>query len=198
MKNLLERKYYMPFNLQLFAEGSEDDLKDESNGNDEEKKEEKKYSDSDLEQIINRKFAKWKTEQEKAEEEAKKLAEMNAQQRAEAERDKYLEELNKLKHENAIASMRNEARKMFATSSMNVSDELLDLLVCSDADKTKKAVDSFTEMFQNEVEKEVKERLKGGTPKRGSGKNVTRDSILSISDPLERQRMIAENMDLFK
>ena len=54
MKNLLERKYYMPFNLQLFAEGSEDDLKDESNGNDEEKKEEKKYSDSDLEQIINR------------------------------------------------------------------------------------------------------------------------------------------------
>ena len=49
------------------------------------------------------------------------------------------------------------------------------------------------------MEKAVKEKLKGNGPKRGgSNKGVTRESILNITDPMERQRMIAENMDLFQ
>ena len=53
--------------------------------------------------------------------------------------------------------------------------------------------------LKREVEKAVKEKLKGNGPKRGgSNKGVTRESILNITDPMERQRMIAENMDLFQ
>ena len=39
---------------------------------------EKKYTDADLDEIINRKFAKWQKEQQKKSDEAAKLAEMNA------------------------------------------------------------------------------------------------------------------------
>ena len=44
------------------------------------------------------------------------------------------------------------------------------VLVNQDADKTKKAVDAFVKMFESEVEKAVKEKLKGDGPKRGGSK----------------------------
>ena len=149
--------------------------------------------------ILDKRFARWKADQEKEKKEAERLAEMNAQERAEAERDKVQKELDELKAKNAIAEMTNEARKMCAEHDINVGEDLLSVLVNQDADKTKKAVDSFVKMFEQEVDKAVKEKLKGNGPKRGgSNKGVTRESILNITDPMERQRMIAENMDLFQ
>lgn len=197
----------LPFCLQLFAdetsgetEGTETTNTQSTEGQDnqeENKTSEKKYSDEDLNAILDKRFARWKADQEKAE--AKRLAEMNAQERAEAERDKVQKELDELKAKNAIAEMTNEARKMCAEHDINVGDDLLSVLVNQDADKTKKAVDAFVKMFESEVEKAVKEKLKGNGPKRGgSNKGVTRESILNITDPMERQRMIAENMDLFQ
>ena len=58
-----------------------------------EKKAEAKYTDADVDEILNKKFAKWQEQREKAVNEAKKLAEMNAQQKAEYERDKLQKEL---------------------------------------------------------------------------------------------------------
>lgn len=199
----------LPFCLQLFAdenssENESTETKDtqSTEGQDNQEKDkssEKKYSDKDLDAILDKRFARWKADQEKEKKEAKRLADMNAQERAEAERDKVQKELDELKAKNAIAEMTNEARKMCTEHNINVGDDLLSVLVNQDADKTKKAVDAFVKMFESEVEKAVKEKLKGNGPKRGgSNKGVTRESILNITDPMERQRMIAENMDLFQ
>ena len=209
----------LPFCLQLFADGTsgkndgaqstntqstegQDNQGQDNQGQDnqgQDKSSEKKYSDKDLDAILDKRFARWKADQEKEKAEAKRLADMNAQERAEAERDKVKKELDELKAKNAIAEMTNEARKMCTEHNINVGDDLLSVLVNQDADKTKKAVDSFVKMFEQEVEKAVKEKLKGNGPKRGgSNKGVTRESILNITDPMERQRMIAENMDLFQ
>lgn len=209
--NLLMKKINdrLPFCLQLFADETsnenenaetENAQKKEGQENQEkDKSSEKKYSDEDLNAILDKRFARWKADQEKEKAEAKRLADMNAQERAEAERDKVQKELDELKAKNAIAEMTNEARKMCAEHDINVGEDLLSVLVNKDADKTKKAVDSFVKMFEQEVEKAVKERLKGNGPKRGSSnKGVTRESIMNITDPMERQRMIAENMDLFQ
>lgn len=193
----------LPFCLQLFAdetsgenEGAQSTNTQSTEGQD---SQEKKYSDKDLDAILDKRFARWKADQEKEKAEAKRLADMNAQERAEAERDKVKKELDELKAKNAIAEMTNEARKMCTEHNINVGDDLLSVLVNQDADKTKKAVDAFVKMFESEVEKAVKEKLKGNGPKRGgSNKGVTRESILNITDPMERQRMIAENMDLFQ
>lgn len=199
----------LPFCLQLFAdetsgenEGDQSTNTQSTEGQDNQEKDkssEKKYSDKDLDAILDKRFARWKADQEKEKAEAKRLADMNAQERAEAERDKVKKELDELKAKNAIAEMTNEARKMCTEHNINVGDDLLSVLVNQDADKTKKAVDAFVKMFESEVDKAVKEKLKGNGPKRGgSNKGVTRESILSITDPMERQRMIAENMDLFQ
>lgn len=199
----------LPFCLQLFAdenssENESTETKDtqsteEQDNQEKDKSSEKKYSDKDLDAILDKRFARWKADQEKEKAEAKRLADMNAQEQAEAERDKVQKELDELKAKNAIAEMTNEARKMCTEHNINVGDDLLSVLVDQDADKTKKAVDAFVKMFESEVEKAVKEKLKGNGPKRsGSNKGVTRESILNITDPMERQRMIAENMDLFQ
>lgn len=199
----------LPFCLQLFAdetsgenEGDQSTNTQSTEGQDNQEKDkssEKKYSDKDLDAILDKRFARWKADQEKEKAEAKRLADMNAQERAEAERDKVQKELDELKAKNAIAEMTNEARKMCTEHNINVGDDLLSVLVDQDADKTKKAVDAFVKMFESEVDKAVKEKLKGNGPKRGGpNKGVTRESILNITDPMERQRMIAENMDLFQ
>ena len=190
----------LPFCLQLFAD--ENSSENESTGTENtqstqtqstegqdnqetDKSSEKKYSDKDLDAILDKRFARWKADQEK--------------EKAEAKRDKVQKELDELKAKNAIAEMTNEARKMCTEHNINVGDDLLSVLVDQDADKTKKAVDAFVKMVEAEVDKAVKEKLKGNGPKRGgSNKGVTRESILNITDPMERQRMIAENMDLFQ
>ena len=194
------------FDLQLFAD---EDTEDKSADNDDtskkddsekENKPEPKYTDEDLDRIIQEKKAKWDKQAKEAEEEAKKLAKMNAQQKAEHERDKLQKELDKLRGEKARADMAKEARRMCADANINVSDDILSSIITSDADTTKEAVESFIELFKSEVEKAVKEALKGNSVKRGTSPNggLTKEDIMNVADSVERQRLIRENMDLFK
>lgn len=189
-------------NLQLFAEDVEDsddnDNKDTSE-NKEKKEPEKKYSDEDLDRIISKKFAKWKQDQEKAVDEAKKLADMNAQEKAEYERDKIRKELEELKNEKVLNEMSKTARKMLSDEGINISDDLLANLVTTDAEKTKSVVNDFAKMFKNEVESAVKEALKGNPPKKGvKNTAITKEQIMAIKNTAERQKMINEHMELFQ
>ena len=89
---------------------------------------------------------------------------------------------------------------MLAEDEINVPDELLAHLVSTDAEDTKQAVQAFARLFKDAVQDAVKDKLKGNPPKRGTGGkgNVTREQILAIKNPSERQRMIAEHMELFE
>lgn len=138
---------------------------------------EKKYSDKDLDEILNKKFAKWQEKKQKEVDEAKKLGEMNAQEKAEYERDKLQKELDELKKKDALAEMSKVARKMLSDDGISVSDELLAMLVTTDATTTKAAVDGFSKAYKEAVENGVKERLRGEPPKRGSGGESTLTEI---------------------
>lgn len=158
-----------------------------------------KYTDRDLDEILNRKFARWQEKQQKAVDEAKKLAEMDAQQKAEYERDQLREELASLKRQASLAEMTKTARKILSDSGISVSDELLSVMVTTDAEETKTAVDGFASAFHAAVESAVKERLKGEPPRRGSGSTpaMTKEQIMAIRDPELRQRKMLENRKLF-
>ena len=139
------------FDLQYFAEDNTDSV-DESAVTEKESSEPKKtdnlkYSDKDLDEILSKKFAKWQEKKQKEVDEAKKLAEMDAAQRAEYERNKLQEELNKLKKKDALFEMTKTARKMLQDKGINASEDLLSVLVTTDADKTKAAIDSFSTAF---------------------------------------------------
>ena len=130
---------------------------------------EKKYSDADIDKIISKKFAEWQTKKDKEVNEAKKLAEMNAQQKAEYERDQIQKELDELKKANSLAEMQKTARKMLSDEGINVPDELLSLMVTTEAEETKAGIDKFIPLFKDAVERAVKETIRGETPKTGTG-----------------------------
>lgn len=192
------------FNLQLFAEGTEvPEAKEEHKKSDEptvkEPEDEKKYSDKDVDEILNKKFARWQEKQQKAVDEAKKLAEMNAQQKAEYERDELQKQLDEYKRKDSIAEMTKTARKMLSEEGVGISDDLLAMMVNTDAEQTKAAIDGFVKAFKDAVESAVKERLRGETPRKGTGTTttMTKEQIMEIKDPELRQKKMLEHRELF-
>jgi small-conductance mechanosensitive channel len=159
--------------------------------------EEKKYTDADLDRIIDRKFAKWKSEKQKEVDEAKRLTEMDAQQKAEYQRDQLQKQLDELKHANAKNEMTGTARNMLSESGIHAQDELLSCLVTDNAESTKAAIDSFTKLFNAAVESAVTERLKSPTPKMGGKSRMTKEQIFKIKDKSTRLKAIQDNIDLF-
>ena len=159
----------------------------------------KLYTDEDIDAIIARRFAKWEKQKQKEIDEAKRLENMNAQERAEHERDELQRQLSELQNEKALADMSKTARKMLSDSGITLSDDLLQILVSTDADATKTAVDNFSKLFSDAVDAAVKERLKGNPPKRGasSGSTITKEEIMKIRDPELRQKKMLENRELF-
>lgn len=203
---------FKKFNLQLFADDdsstSEDGKKSEQQAEehqnetkkDEKKGEgEKKYTDADLNSIIDKKFAEWQKKKEKEVDEAKKLAEMNATEKAEYERDKLQKQLDEMMKEKSLTEMTKVARKMLSEDGINITDELLANLVNDSAENTKEAVKSFIELFKSAVNDAVKDALKGKAPKNSTGSDsITKEKIMKVKDRAERQKLIAEHMDLFE
>lgn len=179
------------FNLQLFAEdaataeGTADVAAEQGKATEDNKPEsaanakpELKYSDEDVDKLINKKFAEWESKKQKELDEASKLAEMNAQQKAEYNFKKEQEahaatqkELDEYKRKDTLSEMSKEARKMLSEENINISDDLLSLIVTTDAEQTQTAVKNFAKLFKDAVENAAKENAKGVTPK-----NITNNS----------------------
>ena len=190
--------------LQLFAEGSEGsdgdsgnegtegknpETKEQEDDEEDDPEEEKKYSDKDVNKIIDRKFAEWAKKKQKEEDEAKKLSKMNAQEKADYKQKQLEEEIEQLKNEKALSDMRDEARKMLSEKNINITDELLAFMVSTDAGETKKAVDSFADLFNAAVNEAVKGKARQTTPKEsGAFSGETRN--LGIGDMAREARII--------
>ena len=130
---------------------------------------EKKYTDDDVDRIVKNRLAREREQAKKEKEEAEKLAEMNATQKAEYERDQLKKELAELKRKDALSEMTKVARKMLSDKEINVPDELLAMMVTTDAQETKTAIDGFAKLYKEAVDAAVKDRLRGEPPRRGSG-----------------------------
>lgn len=143
---------------------------------------------------------KWKDIHDDKLSEAEKLAKMTNEEKAAYRMSQMEKELNAFKEKDTLAEMSKTARKMLSEEDINIPDELLSHLVSTDAEDTKNTVQAFAKLFKDAVQDAVKDKLKGNPPKRGTGGkgNITREQILAIKNPSERQRMIAEHMDLFE
>lgn len=159
-----------------------------------------KYTDDDVDKILSQKFAEWQKKKDKELTEAQKLAQMDATQKAEYKAQQIEKELNALKEKNTLSEMSKTARKMLSEEDINIPEELLERLVSVDAVQTKASVESFIKLFKDTVNAAVKDALKGPAPKAGTGgkPTVTKEQIMAIRNPSERQRMIAENITLFQ
>lgn len=143
---------------------------------------------------------KWKALADDKLSEAEKLAQMTKEEKAEYKANKLEKELAALKRQNTISDMAKTARKMLSAEEINIPDELLSHLVEEDAAGTKAAVESFVKLYKDAVQSAVKDALKGNPPKTWTGGQgaMTKEQIMAIKNPSERQRLIAENITLFQ
>lgn len=197
------------FDLQLFAGENEGNQADpepnqpEPEGNKAEPDEKSlpKYTDEDLDKIINRKIAELTKKAEKESQkkaEAERLKNMTEQEKKDHELETLKKELAQMKKDSALSAMGKEARSILADKNIHVSDSLIANLISEDAETTKEAVESFAAAFDRAVEKAVAEKLKGQAPKTSNTqKSITKEEIMKITNASERQKMIREHMDLF-
>lgn len=195
--------------LQFFAEqddSSDDSGAEEQKSDEQEEKKDKQEEQeemipkSQMEQIIKDRVAREKKAAEKKVEEAEKLAKMNQEEKEKYELEKMKKELEEYKKKDQYYALSKEAQKMLSEHDIHADDDLLSIVVKDDAEATKTAVNSFVSLINTKVEEGVKKALQGKPPKVNTqtGKPITKAEIMEIKDPVERQKKIAENPQLFK
>lgn len=197
----------LKLNLQFFAEGPDDktnpDDKQGGTDQDDPKKDDKKDGDDKKNDYVTveelqRRLKQKDKEKENAVKEAEKLAKMNKDQKNEYEMEKLRKENEELRQREAMNAMRNEARSMFSEKNITATDDLLDIVVTTEAESTQKNIDALTNVINNIVKEQVKESLRNGAPKNVKSGGMTREDIMNIKDSDERQMAIAQNRHLFK
>ena len=144
-------------------------------------KEEKTFTQAELEEILSKRLAKEKKKQEaiaekeyqarlKAElEESEKLAQMNQAERekAKAEKERKEFELEKARYEQErreFEQAKIKAQTMQMLGERKIPVELAQFITSNNADEIMDNVNTFEKCFNEVVEKSVNERLKGKTP----------------------------------
>ena len=117
--------------------------------------------------------SKWdaesKAQVEAAKTEAQKLAKMNADQKAQYEQQKKIEELEK--REKDITTRELKATAYETLAEKNLPKELIGTLNFSDAESCNASIAAVEKAFQTAVEKAVNEKLRGGNPPKSAQAN---------------------------
>ena len=144
--------------------------------------------------------ASWEAEQaealELAKSEGERLAKLTKDERAreeEAKRIKAIEE-----REKAIAEREMKMATMALLADEGLPQEFLGHVLAPTAEEVKAKISDLRNVFDKEVEKRVNERLVQSAPRRGAINGLTKEDIMAIENDDERQRAIAENIQLFR
>ena len=130
---------------------------------------EKKYTDAEVDAIIDKKFAKWKAEQEAKESEAKKLAKMNADEKKDYQLKQREQELATREAEITRKELTAEAKTMLSERDLPI--ELVNVVNLTDADSVSESINAIQKNWEVAVQKGVSERLKGGAPMKSAQQN---------------------------
>ena len=202
---------HIHLDLQLFADDggdSEGDNGGDDDGDDDEseddKQNEKKFTQADIDRIVKQRLAKAQREADKRAKdiaEAEKLKSMSEKERHDAEFAQMKKELAELKGEKQKADMTATASDILKEAGINVSSKLVTHLIADTAEETKENVDEFVKLYTDAVNRGIKAAMKenGKSPKKTSDNGGwTREKILAVKNPTERQNLIKEHINLFK
>lgn len=161
-------------------------------------KDEKKYTDADVDKIINKKFAKWKEEAEKAEKEAEKLRKMNTEQKAEYEAKKQSERIAELEAQINRNGLEKEASKMLFEAGITADETVLDFVVRNNAEDTQQSVQSLIGLVNTLAEAKVQTMLVGKTPTKQeeTGQGITKEQFRKMGYQ-SRNELFQTNPELY-
>ena len=164
----------------------------------EQPQDEKKYTDADVNAIIDRKFAKWKSEQEAKENEAKKLAKMNADEKQKYQLDQREQEL--ADREKAIARKELTAEAKAMLSERDLPVELVNVVDLTSAETVSQSVAVLQKSWEQAVQKGVQEKLKGGAPMKQAPVDsdaITKEEFARMGYQ-SRNELYQKNPELYK
>ena len=155
-------------------------------------KEEKTFTQAELDKILNKKFAQWQKKTEEAKIEAERKAKLTEAEKLAEERKEFEAMRKQFEHEKRV----NSTSKALASNNLPV--EFADFLIAEDDEATTQRVDLFKNAFNEAVEKTVNERLKGSVPKVGTStkKEITKEQFKKM-DLAQRQKLFMENKELY-
>ena len=169
----------------------------------EEKATEKTFTQSQLDEIIQKEKAKAKRSAEKEYQakmdEAEKLRQMNETQKAEYEQEKQRAYIAELEAKINRSGLEREASKMLSEGGIAVDDKILGLVVKDTAESTQEAVESFVALVNDLADKKVGEKLKGKTPKKmedTSAGEITKEQFNRMGYQ-SRNELLQNNPELY-
>ena len=161
------------------------------------KQQEKLFTQEEVNNIVEKRLNKEKNKWKNEVDQAKRLAEMSAEDRA---REQF--KIEKAEFERQRAEFERE-RLLVQTqrelSTKNIPVEFADMLVKDDAESTKAAIDNFAALYNQSVEKGVSNKMKGRPPKtkQTSSDGLDRAAFMKLS-LAEQQKMAKENPERYK
>jgi hypothetical protein len=155
-------------------------------------KNEKTFTQEELDKILNKKFAQWQKKTEEAKLEAERKAKLTEAEKLAEERKEFEAMKKQFIYEKRV----NETSKVLASNNLPI--EFADFLISDSDEATTQRVDLFKNAFNQAVEKLVNERLKGNTPKVATSKaNTISKEQFSKMGLAERQKLYTENRELY-
>ena len=130
-------------------------------------KQEKTFTQEELDKILNKKFAQWQKKTEEAKAEAERKAKLTEAEKLAEERKEFEAMRKQFEYEKRV----NSTSKVLASNNLPV--EFSDFLVAETDEATTQRVDLFKNAFNEALEKALTERLRGNTPKTSTVKNRT-------------------------
>lgn len=203
------KKLFMPLNLQFFAEdGGDDNPGDHTTPefNVDELNEEQlaaikeKFGfkdDKDVDSIVKSKKSRWQKEAEEEKNEAARLAKLSEEDRQKALIQKEKEEFEKEKEEFRKEQLYVEKGKQL--TAQGIPADFAHRIAGDTAEEILEDVKAFRAEWDKAVEAKVNERLASKNKPKigGTGGQMTKAEIMAVKDSAERQRLIAQNRDLF-
>ena len=122
-------------------------------------KEEKTFTQAELDKILNKKFAQWQKKTEEAKAEAERKAKLTEAEKLAEERKEFEAMKKQFEYEQRV----NSTSKVLASNNLPI--EFADFLIAENDEATTQRVDLFKNAFNEALEKALIERLKGNTPK---------------------------------
>ena len=176
---------------------------EQASGQEEEKTTEKTFTQSQLDEIIQKEKAKAKRSAEKEYQakmdEAEKLRKMNEVQKAEYEQEKQRAYIAELEAKINRSGLEREASKMLSEGGIVVDDKILSIVVKDTAESTQEAVEGFVALVNELADKKVSEKLKGKTPKKmedTSAGEITKEQFNKMGYQ-SRNELLRNNPELY-
>ena len=127
-----------------------------------EEKHERTFTRAEIGKMLSAERSKWEAEQEAKENEAKKLAEMNADEKQKYQLDQREQEL--ADREKAIARKELTAEAKAMLSERDLPVELVNVVDLTSAETVSESITSIQKAWEESVQKGVSERMKGSAP----------------------------------